>query len=158
MPTNGGGLSSCRRALDDAERHFHTVAFTRRFAGKAAHTTFSGAGLVVLAKDKAHQQAAWQFIKFLTSLSSERQVLVDAALPPVWTQLYGNPALIRKFPYLPVLKKAILSAQPRPKIAGYTQFSLAISSAVHRALEQQVSVPQTLAGLSGELNQIVGNS
>ena len=37
------------------------------FAGKPAHTTFSGAGLVVLAKDKAHQQAAWQFIKFLTS-------------------------------------------------------------------------------------------
>ena len=36
-------------------------------AGKTAHTTFSGAGLVVLAKDKAHQQAAWQFIKFLTS-------------------------------------------------------------------------------------------
>jgi len=37
------------------------------FAGKPVHTTFSGAGLVVLAKDKAHQQAAWQFIKFLTS-------------------------------------------------------------------------------------------
>lgn len=37
------------------------------FAGQQAHTTFSGAGLVVLAKDKAHQQAAWQFIKFLTS-------------------------------------------------------------------------------------------
>jgi sn-glycerol 3-phosphate transport system substrate-binding protein len=37
------------------------------FAGKPSHTTFSGAGLVVLAKDKAHQQAAWQFIKFLTS-------------------------------------------------------------------------------------------
>ena len=37
------------------------------FAGKPAHTTFSGAGLVVLARDKAHQQAAWQFIKFLTS-------------------------------------------------------------------------------------------
>ena len=37
------------------------------FAGKPARTTFSGAGLVVLARDKAHQQAAWQFIKFLTS-------------------------------------------------------------------------------------------
>jgi multiple sugar transport system substrate-binding protein len=37
------------------------------FAGKPVHTTFFGAGLVVLAKDKAHQQAAWQFIKFLTS-------------------------------------------------------------------------------------------
>ena len=37
------------------------------FAGKPVRTTFSGAGLVVLAKDQARRQAAWQFIKFLTS-------------------------------------------------------------------------------------------
>ena len=37
------------------------------FAGKPEHTTFSGAGLVVLAKDQPHRQAAWRFIKFLTS-------------------------------------------------------------------------------------------
>ena len=120
-------------------------------------SSLGGANLAVSAFSQ-HQATALAFIKFLTSLSSERQVLVDSALPPVWTQLYSNSALINKFPYLPVLRKAILSAQPRPKIADYTQFSLAISSAVHRALAQQVSVPQTLSGLSGELNQIVGNS
>jgi multiple sugar transport system substrate-binding protein len=119
-------------------------------------SSLGGANLAVSAFSQ-HQATALAFIKFLTSLSSERQVLIDAALPPVWTQLYGNRALIRRFPYLPVLKKAILAAQPRPKIADYNQLSLAISSAVHRALAQQVSVPQTLTGLSGELNQIVGN-
>ena len=84
-------------------------------------------------------------------------MLTGAALPPVWTGLYSDPALTRRFPYLPVLKKAILSAQPRPETTSYTQLSLAISSAVHRALAQQVPVPQTLAGLSRELNQIVGD-
>jgi multiple sugar transport system substrate-binding protein len=119
-------------------------------------SSLGGANLAVSAFSQ-HQATALAFIKFLTSLSSERQVLIDAALPPVWTQLYVNRALIHRFPYLPVLKKAILAAQPRPKIADYNQLSLAISSAVHRALAQQVSVPQTLTGLSGELNQIVGN-
>jgi multiple sugar transport system substrate-binding protein len=119
-------------------------------------SSLGGANLAVSAFSQ-HQATALAFIRFLTSISSERRILVDAALPPVWTQLYGNRALIRRFPYLPVLKKAILAAQPRPKIADYNQLSLAISSAVHRALAQQVSPSRTLTGLSGELNQIVRN-
>jgi len=117
-------------------------------------SSLGGSNLAVSAFSR-HQATALAFIRFLTSLSSERQVLIDSAQPPVWTQLYGDRTLIRRFPYLPVLKKAILSAQPRPKTTDYTQLSLAISSAVHRALARQVPVPQTLAGLSRELNQIV---
>jgi multiple sugar transport system substrate-binding protein len=119
-------------------------------------SSLGGANLAVSAFSQ-HQATALKFARFLTSTSSQRRVLVDAALPPVLTQLYENPGLIRRFPYLPVLKKAILAAQPRPKIADYNQLSLAISSAVHRALAQQVSVSETLTGLSGELNQIVRN-
>ncbi|MET7334986.1 ABC transporter substrate-binding protein [Nonomuraea sp. NPDC005650] len=37
------------------------------FAGKPARPTYSGAGLAVLAKDAAHRQAAWEFIRFLSS-------------------------------------------------------------------------------------------
>jgi hypothetical protein len=59
---------------------------------------------------------------------------------------------------LPVLKKAILAARPRPEIAGYNQLSLAISSAVHRALAQQVPVTQTLTSLNTLLIQIVRKS
>ncbi|HUZ24410.1 MAG TPA: ABC transporter substrate-binding protein [Streptosporangiaceae bacterium] len=124
--------------------------------GGPGSSSLGGANLAVSAFSR-HQATALAFIKFLTSLPSERRVLIDASLPPVWTQLYGDHALISRFPYLPVLKKAILSAQPRPKIADYNQLSLAISSAVHRALAQQVPASKTLTGLSGELNQIVGN-
>jgi multiple sugar transport system substrate-binding protein len=119
-------------------------------------SSLGGANLAVSAFSR-HQATALAFIRFLTSLASERRILIDAALPPVWTRLYEDRALIRRFPYLPVLRKAILTAQPRPRIAQYNQLSLAISSAVHRALARQVSPAQTLAGLSAELNQIVGN-
>jgi multiple sugar transport system substrate-binding protein len=119
-------------------------------------SSLGGANLAVSAFSR-HQATALAFIRYLTSVSSERRILIDAALPPVWTRLYEEPALIRRDPYLPVLRKAILAAQPRPKIANYSQLSLAIASAVHRALAQQVSPAQTLVGLSGELNQIVRN-
>jgi multiple sugar transport system substrate-binding protein len=89
-----------------------------------------------------HQATALAFIKFLTSLSSQRQILIDSAQPPVWTELYTNPALIRQFPYLPVVERAILSAQPRPKVGDYIQLSLAISSAVHRSWPSRYPSPR----------------
>ena len=114
-----------------------------------------GGGNLAVSAFSQHPATALAFIRFLTSLPSERRVLIDTSLPPVWTRLYTEPALIRRFPYLPVLKEAILAARPRPEIASYNQLSLAISSAVHRALAQQVPVARTLASLNSQLNQIL---
>ena len=117
-------------------------------------STLGGANLAISAY-APHPATALAFIKFLTSMSSERQVLLRSALPPVWTSLYSQPSLVRRFPFLPVLKQAILTARPRPAIVNYNQFSLALSSAVHQALAQRQSVSATLAELSAELRQII---
>ena len=117
-------------------------------------STLGGADLAISAYSQ-HQLTALAFIKFMTSQDSERQVLLRSALPPVWSSLYTKPSLVRRFPFLPVLKQAILTARPRPAIVNYNQFSLAISSAVHQALAGQQSVRATLTELSAELKQIV---
>jgi len=116
--------------------------------------SLGGANLAINAFSR-HQRTALAFIRFLTSMPVERQVLIKGSLPPVWTQLYQEPSLIRQFPYLPVLEQSILSAKPRPQIANYNQLSLAISSAVHRSLMLQESVNATITDLSNELNQII---
>lgn len=117
-------------------------------------SSLGGANLAISAFSR-HQGTALAFIRFLTSLPAERQVLIDGSLPPVWTQLYTDPSLISRFPYLPVLEQAILSARPRPEVPEYNQLSLAISSSVHQALMQRVSVNATITSLSGELNQVI---
>jgi multiple sugar transport system substrate-binding protein len=117
-------------------------------------STLGGANLAISAY-APHPATALAFIKFLTSMNSERQVLLRSALPPVWTSLYSQPSLVRRFPFLPVLKQAILTARPRPAIANYNQFSLAISSSVHQALAQRQSVRATLTELTQELRQII---
>jgi multiple sugar transport system substrate-binding protein len=119
-------------------------------------SALGGANLAISAYSR-HQRTALAFIKFLTSLPSERRVLVDASLPPVWTRLYTSPALIRQFPFLPYEKEAILEARPRPETPDYNQLSLAISSTVHQALMQRVTASAALSQLSRELNQIIGN-
>jgi multiple sugar transport system substrate-binding protein len=119
-------------------------------------SSLGGANLAISAFSR-HPATALAFIRFLTGEAVQRQILVSASLPPVWTQLYDDPALKARFPYLPVLKQAILAAKPRPETANYNQLSLAISGAVHQALMQKDSVNVTISELSSELNQIVRN-
>jgi multiple sugar transport system substrate-binding protein len=117
-------------------------------------SSLGGANLAVSTYSR-HQRTALAFIRYLTSLPEEKQLLIDSGFPPVWTQLYTNRAMVKRFPYLPVLKNAILAAQPRPSIADYDQASLAISSAVYQALTFRTPPAQALAEMAAQLTQII---
>ena len=67
------------------------------FAGKAPHTTFSGAGLIVLAKDQAHRQAAWQFIKFLTSAQGFTIITSKIGYLPLRPDLVKDPKYLAPY-------------------------------------------------------------
>ena len=103
-------------------------------------SSLGGANLAISAYSQ-HQRTALDFIKYMTNLDNERQMLEQGSFPPVWTQLYTDKSLIRSYPYLPVLEQAINSARPRPAITNYDQASLAISSAVYEALTHAEETP-----------------
>lgn len=117
-------------------------------------SSLGGANLAVSAFSR-HQATAIAFIRYVTGLSEERRMLEDGGYPPAWTSLYSDPALVRQFPYLPVVKQAILAARPRPSIVDYDQASLAISSEVYQALNDKKSPHQALAQLQRQLTQII---
>jgi multiple sugar transport system substrate-binding protein len=117
-------------------------------------SSLGGANLAISAYSQ-HQRTALNFIKYMTDLANEKQMLEQGSFPPVWKQLYTNKSLIRNYPYLPVLEQAINSAQPRPAITNYDQASLAISSTVYEALTHQKKPQQALAEMAGQLTQII---
>ena len=117
-------------------------------------SSLGGANLAISAYSQ-HQRTALDFIKYMTNLDNERQMLEQGSFPPVWTKLYTDKSLIRSYPYLPVLEQAINSAQPRPAITNYDQASLAISSTVYEALTQQKQPQQALTEMAGQLTQII---
>jgi multiple sugar transport system substrate-binding protein len=116
--------------------------------------SLGGANLAISAYSQ-HQRTALGFIKYMTNLTNERQMLEKGSFPPVWTRLYTDKSLIRSYPYLPVLEQAINSARPRPAITNYDQASLAISSTVYEALTQQKQPQQALTEMAGQLTQII---
>jgi len=117
-------------------------------------SSLGGANLAISAYSQ-HQLTALNFIKYMTNLDNERQMLEQGSFPPVWTQLYTDKSLVRDHPYLPVLEEAIDSAQPRPAITNYDQASLAISSTVYEALTRQKEPQQALSEMAGQLTQII---
>jgi multiple sugar transport system substrate-binding protein len=117
-------------------------------------SSLGGANLAVSAFSR-HQATAVAFIHYLTSEGVEQQMLTDAGFPPVWTSLYSEPAMVKLFPDLPVVREAVESAQPRPSLADYDQASLAISSAVYQALTGKTTPAQALAQLQQELTLMV---
>ncbi|MEU1306772.1 ABC transporter substrate-binding protein [Streptomyces shenzhenensis] len=101
-----------------------------------------------------HPDSAARLIAYLTSERVQRQVLTRGALPPVRAALYEDPDLTRRFPYLPTLRAAVLSAAPRPKSPRYDQVSLVVQAVVHDALTGQETPESAVRRLARELAAI----
>ncbi|MER7502256.1 ABC transporter substrate-binding protein [Nonomuraea pusilla] len=119
-------------------------------------STLGGINLAVSAYSR-HQHTAQEFIRYFTGLENERRVLTEGSFPPVWTELYDDPELIRRFPYLPVLKESILAAKARPVSANYNQLSLVIASSVAQALSDPYaeSADDVAVSMKSELEEII---
>ncbi len=103
------------------------------------------------AKNKA---TALDVIKYLTSPAAERANLLATSEAPTIAALYDDPALVKKFPYLPVLHQSILNARPRPKAVRYGDVTAAIQEAAYGAITGRLTTDQALASLQAKLTQL----
>ncbi|MGW1467835.1 ABC transporter substrate-binding protein [Streptomyces sp. NPDC002308] len=118
-------------------------------------SVLGGSDLAVAARAR-HPESAQRLIAYLTSEPVQRQVLTSGALPPVRAALYEDPALIRRFPYLPVLRTAVLTAAPRPKSPRYDQVSLVMQAVVHDCLTGRQTPDAAVRRLAAELAAVAG--
>ncbi|MEU1454269.1 ABC transporter substrate-binding protein [Streptomyces avermitilis] len=116
-------------------------------------SVLGGSNLAVNAHAR-HPGSAARLIAYLTSEPVQRQVLTRGALPPVRAALYQDPALIRKFPYLPTLRASVLAAAPRPKSPRYDQVSLAVQAVVRDAMTGHETPTAAVRRLARELADI----
>ncbi|MEU9312007.1 ABC transporter substrate-binding protein [Streptomyces sp. NPDC048256] len=101
-----------------------------------------------------HPDTAARLIAYLTSEGVQRQVLTRGALPPVRADLYEDPELVRRFPYLPTLRASVLTAAPRPKSPRYDQVSMVVQAVVHDAMSGHSTPEAAVLRLARELADI----
>ncbi|GAP48729.1 ABC transporter substrate-binding protein [Streptomyces azureus] len=113
-------------------------------------SVLGGSNLAVSAHAR-HPDSAARLIAYLTSERVQRQVLTRGALPPVRADLYEDPALIGRFPYLPTLRESVRTAEPRPKSPRYDQVSLVVQAVVHDAMAGHETPTAAVRRLAREL-------
>ncbi|MGI8333264.1 ABC transporter substrate-binding protein [Actinomadura scrupuli] len=117
-------------------------------------STLGGHNLAIsaFAKNKA---TALDFIKYLTGEDTERANLLATSQAPAVASLYDDPELVKKFPYLPTLKAAILNAKARPVVVKYNDVSTAIQEAAYAVITGKQTSDQALNELQTKLGTLI---
>jgi multiple sugar transport system substrate-binding protein len=99
----------------------------------------------------AHKATAFDFLKFLLDEQQQRWFVTQGSLAPSLQALYDDPALVKKAPYLPVLKTSILNAVPRPVSAFYPAVTKAVQDNSYAAIKGEKSVQQALSDMQAAI-------
>ena len=110
-----------------------------------------GGHSVALSTYSKNQGTGLDFLKFVQSQEIQSYNLTQGSQAPVIASLYDDPALIKKFPYLPVLKKGIENAIPRPVTPFYPAVTEAIETNAYAALQGTTSVQDALKSLQAAI-------
>jgi multiple sugar transport system substrate-binding protein len=95
------------------------------------------------------------YAKFVASKEAQKSNTLATSNSPVLEELYSDPDLVKKFPFMPTQLTAIQNAVPRPKAVAYGDVTLAIQDSVYAALQGQVPPDQALQQLQSKLETLI---
>jgi multiple sugar transport system substrate-binding protein len=100
-----------------------------------------------------HKGTALAFVKWFESPEIQKWAVEHSSAAPVLSSVYDDTSLQSKFAYLPVLKKSLDNAVPRPASPFYQSVSTAIQDNAYAALKGSKSVDQALSDMTNAINQ-----
>jgi trehalose/maltose transport system substrate-binding protein len=110
------------------------IAKLPHFPGGRSYSTLGGWQLAISSYSK-HKDAAWTFIKFLTSSRIQKLLAVKAGLAPTRKALYDDGDILKADPQFRSMKDVFLTAYPRPRSPLYP----AISNILQRYFSSAIS-------------------
>jgi multiple sugar transport system substrate-binding protein len=119
----------------------------------AGSSSLGGLNFAVSAFSKK-QKSALEFIKFATNEENVKEMVGVTGNAPVWPNLYDDPALVKKLPFLPTLKQGMQTAKPRPVTPYYQEVTNAIQTDAYAALQGQKTPDQAINDMTTKLNEI----
>jgi multiple sugar transport system substrate-binding protein len=95
-------------------------------------------------------EAAWQFIRFMTSKESQKILALESGLAPTRRAVYADPLIQQKAPHLKAFLPAFEKARPRPPSPVYPMISQELQRFFSRAIVDAGSDIPALAKASSE--------
>jgi multiple sugar transport system substrate-binding protein len=130
------------------------IAPLPHFAGGESAATLGGwhIGMNIYSKN---QDAAWEFIKFVESFDTEKGFAMNLGWNPGRQDVYDDPDVIAKAPYLKDLRAVFIGAVPRPGVPYYTKLSEAIQRYVNSAIAGKMDPKDALDKAQEEIKTII---
>ncbi len=113
-------------------------------------TALGGSDLAIAASSP-HQRTALDFIGFLTSERSQRQLFAEGGIPPTLSSLYAEPDLQRAYPYMRPLRESVRQARGRAVTPYYNQVTTEIQAVSAKVLACTLTPDQA----AGQLRRVL---
>ncbi|OLP48803.1 ABC transporter substrate-binding protein [Salmonella enterica subsp. enterica serovar Javiana] len=119
-------------------------------------TSTLGGHMAAISAFSKHKATALDFLKFLTSPEEQKTNMEKGSLAPVLESIYADQELVKKYPYLPVLKTSIENAVSRPVTPFYPGVTNAIQENFYAAMQGQKSPQQAVKDMQAAMQAAAG--
>ncbi|KRE55552.1 ABC transporter substrate-binding protein [Phycicoccus sp. Soil748] len=119
-------------------------------------TSTLGGHMAAISAYSKHKATALDFLKFLTSPEEQKTNMEKGSLAPVIESIYADQELVKKYPYLPVLKTSIENAVSRPVTPFYPGVTNAIQENFYAAMQGQKSPEQAVKDMQAAMTAAAG--
>ena len=116
-----------RIAYDASRKVFGFAPYPGVTAGHPARVTIGGLNLAV-ARTTRRKAEAFEAVRCLRTLQSQKYVSIDGGLPAVRASLYSDPQFQAKYPMYAVIRQQLTDAAVRPATPEYQAVSLRLSA------------------------------
>ena len=124
-------------------------------SGTESHTCLGGLDLVVNNNiDDEHKAAAADFISYMASADTQKEMTLISSQPPVVKAVYTDEEILEAIPFYSDFFGIIETGKSRPMAPKYAKLSDAIQRNVHQALTGEMEVQEALDTLQGELEAL----
>ena len=116
-----------RIAYDASQKVFGFAPYPGVAPGQPAKVTIGGLNLAV-ASTTRHRAEAFEAIRCLRSLQSQKYVSLDGGLPAVRVSLYSDPQFQAKYPMYTIIRQQLTDAAVRPATPVYQAVAIRLAA------------------------------
>lgn len=129
------------------------VAPTLATSGNSGHGCTGGWVLGINAYSQ-HKDAAWTFIDYMLSQSTQKSMSMNAGLISSRPDVVNDATVQAKVPYFKQLGSILNTGNNRPKLVNYNQFTTPLQAAINGVLSNQGAPSAALSSVQSQVGSI----
>jgi multiple sugar transport system substrate-binding protein len=109
---------------------------------------------MAIPKTSKNKDAAWEYMKYISSYDIEKRKSIEIGTLPIWTELYNDQELLAIYPHWVYFGDLLLTARGLPDVVWIDEFADVCERETQNIMLGNVSVDQGLKAMSDAVDAI----